>query len=537
MTPDAPCSPSVAFATPHAGEDYFATEAHYLSLAGRLVAALRRGSVFVVLTGDPPPDPLVLSRVLEIAAAWWYAIIVIAREPEISRDQLVRGSPHLAASGAIDWRLQAAEPLPPLTPLFVFDTADGLSEEQIENVYQSLRHHDGIRSAGVLLARTAFLARLEQSNPRLIEDGLIARLRLQELGRDEIETFIRRQWCPGDQQNAFTAEAIAAIADISGGDPALVNHLARLTLEFAALARGKGEEKGINGVDETKAAVANGVEQRPAAEAAASRLPNSPAYHPSSARRVQIGLLLGLAIAGILAVPGDGLLSSAGRSVQSLDLIRLADSRAWINPGPDRPSPATRDNAPQLVDGAAPPTAVDQAKRPRAEAVSVGVIPEHPTGELTAASSTNEAAALQPTPPSDLAELIPNPASAPISALPVATASAALAATTAEPPTPAHATAQPRLSAEDIAALVVRGDAFVVAGDISSARLLYERAVEAGDGRAALRMGATFDPAFLNQANIRSAFGDQRQAHSWYRRARDLGQAEAERRFSEPRPQ
>jgi xanthine/CO dehydrogenase XdhC/CoxF family maturation factor len=91
MTPHASSSPSVAFATPHAGEDYFATEAHYLSLAGRLVAALRRGSVFVVLTGDPPPDPLVLSRVLEIAAAWWYAVIVIAREPEISPRSVAAG--------------------------------------------------------------------------------------------------------------------------------------------------------------------------------------------------------------------------------------------------------------------------------------------------------------------------------------------------------------------------------------------------------------------------------------------------------------
>ena len=55
---------STAFATPHAGEDYFATEAHYLSLAGRLVAALRRGAVFVFLTGDPPPDALLLTRAL-----------------------------------------------------------------------------------------------------------------------------------------------------------------------------------------------------------------------------------------------------------------------------------------------------------------------------------------------------------------------------------------------------------------------------------------------------------------------------------------
>jgi len=532
MTPHASSSPSVAFATPHAGEDYFATEAHYLSLAGRLVAALRRGSVFVVLTGDPPPDPLVLSRVLEIAAAWWYAVIVIAREPEISRDQLLRGSPHLAASGAIDWRLQAAEPLPPLAPLFVFDGADGLSEEQIENVYQSLQHREGIRSAGVLLARTALLARLEQSHTRLIEDGLIARFRLQELGRDEIETFIRHQWRPGDQRNAFTAEAIAAIADISRGDPALVNNLARLTLEFAASAHSNGGEQGISGVDAAKAAIAAIVEQRPAAKAAASRLPSSPAYRRSSARGVQIGLVLSLAIAGILAVPSDGVSSIAEHAIQTLSAVRLSVFGAWIRPSDGPATPPKAANASQLADVAPSPIAAERETEVRARSGSLAAIPEQPANKPADPSMTNEAARQQPTSPNDRAELIANPAPAAISAPPVRTDSLALASATAQPKA-----AQPNLSTENIAALVARGDAFVVAGDIGSARLLYERAVEAGDGRAALRMGATFDPAFLDQVNIRGAFRDQRQALSWYRRARDLGQAEAERRLNDSKPQ
>jgi hypothetical protein len=515
MTPLAASSSSVAFATPHAGEDYFATDAHYLALAGRLVAALRRGSVFVLVTGDPPPDPLLFSRALEIAAAWWYAVIVIAREPDISHGRLLRDPPRLAASGGSHWGLRAAG-APPLSPLFVFDAAEGLSEEQIENVYQSLQHREGIRSAGVLLARTALLARLEQSHPRLIEDGLIARFCLQELGRDEIETFIRRQRRPGDQPNAFTAEAIAAIADISRGDPALVNHLARLTLEFAASARSNDGEQGISGVNTTKAAVAAIVEQRPAAKAAASRLPSSPAYRRSSARGVRIGLVLCLAIAGILAVPGDGVFSIAERAIQNISDVRLSDFGAWITPSDGPAPPPKAANASQLADVAPPPIAAEQG--------SVAAISEQP--------ATNEAALQQPTSPNDRTELIANPAPAGIPALPVRTDSLALASATAQPKA-----AQPNLSTENIAALVARGDAFVVAGDISSARLLYERAVEAGDGRAALRMGATFDPAFLDQVNIRGAFGDQRQALSWYRRARDLGQAEAERRLNEPKPQ
>ena len=61
------------------------------------------------------------------------------------------------------------------------------------------------------------------------------------------------------------------------------------------------------------------------------------------------------------------------------------------------------------------------------------------------------------------------------------------------------------------------------------ARLFYERAAELGDGRGALQMGATFDPAVLDRAGIRSTQGDEREALSWYRRARDLGDAQADR--------
>jgi len=81
---------------------------------------------------------------------------------------------------------------------------------------------------------------------------------------------------------------------------------------------------------------------------------------------------------------------------------------------------------------------------------------------------------------------------------------------------------------EEIAALVTRGDALLSAGDIVSARLFYERAADGGDGGAALRLGATFDPGFLSRTTIRSAPSDPTQASSWYRRALDLGNSAAE---------
>ena len=77
--------------------------------------------------------------------------------------------------------------------------------------------------------------------------------------------------------------------------------------------------------------------------------------------------------------------------------------------------------------------------------------------------------------------------------------------------------------------LVARGDGFLSAGDIASARPFYERAADAGDGPAALRLGATFDPAFLGRVGVRGIPGDPDQASSWYRRARELGGAAGER--------
>jgi class 3 adenylate cyclase len=98
-------------------------------------------------------------------------------------------------------------------------------------------------------------------------------------------------------------------------------------------------------------------------------------------------------------------------------------------------------------------------------------------------------------------------------------------------PAPAPPSPSPRLPTEEIAQLVARGDAFLHTGDVASARLFYERAAGAGDGQAALRMGATFDPTFLDRAALRAARGDPAEARAWYHRARDLGEVEAERRL------
>jgi hypothetical protein len=83
----------------------------------------------------------------------------------------------------------------------------------------------------------------------------------------------------------------------------------------------------------------------------------------------------------------------------------------------------------------------------------------------------------------------------------------------------------------EIAALVARGDAFLNSRDITSARLFYERAANAGSGLAALQLGATFDPVIVGRSGTIGVIADPAQALSWYRRARDLGMAEAAQRI------
>ena len=103
---------------------------------------------------------------------------------------------------------------------------------------------------------------------------------------------------------------------------------------------------------------------------------------------------------------------------------------------------------------------------------------------------------------------------------------------TPPPIAPARASAatpdQPDLSDIQRQALLSRGDAYFSAGDVTSARLFYQRGSDAGDGTAALRLGETFDAAFIERAGLRNVRSDLKKAVYWYRRARDLGSAEAE---------
>jgi hypothetical protein len=104
----------------------------------------------------------------------------------------------------------------------------------------------------------------------------------------------------------------------------------------------------------------------------------------------------------------------------------------------------------------------------------------------------------------------------------------------ASPSLPAPEPTGLRLSVDELTALVARGDAFLAAGDVASARLFFQRAADSGDSRAAMRMAVTFDAAFLERAGVHPLRSDPEQAAFWYQRARDLGAAKAERGLAPP---
>jgi hypothetical protein len=91
----------------------------------------------------------------------------------------------------------------------------------------------------------------------------------------------------------------------------------------------------------------------------------------------------------------------------------------------------------------------------------------------------------------------------------------------------AAASSVPRLTKAEIDALVARGNSFLATNDVTTARLFYHRAADAGDGTAALRLGESYDPAFLARARLRPVAADPNKAQEWYRNARERGIAEA----------
>jgi hypothetical protein len=102
-------------------------------------------------------------------------------------------------------------------------------------------------------------------------------------------------------------------------------------------------------------------------------------------------------------------------------------------------------------------------------------------------------------------------------------------AAVAEFTTPAEAIHH--LDPDVIASLLRRADALIASGDVAAARLALRRAADAGDPRAAMALGETYDPALLEKLSVHGIAPDVAMARSWYERAKKFGSAEAPQRL------
>jgi hypothetical protein len=276
--------------------------------------------------------------------------------------------------------------------------------------------------------------------------------------------------------------------------------------------------------------------------------------HPSSGRRFASlrSPVAQLAIIGVVATAGGLLLLHPLAGKPAVVATIVLNPSSLPSEGSSltlMPTPAStpRDEGLQ-PDAAAPapdtaPTVALPDPAPLTEVAPIVAAARAPDTTPTAAlpdpAPLTEAApivAAAPAPDTIPTVALPDPAPLTRAAPIVAAAPAPLVSDT--PPTvamigPATPPAEPRAStlkrsAGEISSLLTRGDSLFGGRDVTSARLYYERAADAGDAQAALRLGETYDPAFLALARLNEVRGDPVVATRWYRRARELGNPEAE---------
>ncbi len=101
-----------------------------------------------------------------------------------------------------------------------------------------------------------------------------------------------------------------------------------------------------------------------------------------------------------------------------------------------------------------------------------------------------------------------------------------------EQPAP-PAVSKPRVSVEEENEAMQRAAQLLDEADIAAARLVYEAMAMKGSARAAFAMAQSFDPAFLQKYTAGGGLKpDINQALKWYKKATEMGSAEAQARLA-----
>jgi hypothetical protein len=184
---------------------------------------------------------------------------------------------------------------------------------------------------------------------------------------------------------------------------------------------------------------------------------------------------------------------------------------------PRTPDKMTPDPSPGPVasPGSAPASTATQAAVSQAP-VTQAPVTQAPVAQPPVAQMPVAAVPVAPVP------VIPGPATpGPAAQVPTAEVPESLTACLAARP------ASLRLAHEETARLLKRGEEFMGEGRVSAARLMFQRAAEACDVRAAFALGASYDPIMLQKLGVALLDPDVGAARSWYQKAKELGSSEA----------
>ena len=240
---------------------------------------------------------------------------------------------------------------------------------------------------------------------------------------------------------------------------------------------------------------------------------------PRRRGRISSRLLLATVAAAALAALYAFFSSDASREI----VVNAKASIAAVMPGPsaaaqpDSTQLTSRDM--QLQDSHLQDSQLKEATRISSPAV---VAPDNAKGPAIAAvNPTREA--ISTAYQSALQSQAPSAAAA---APPAAAPMAALAPAVAAPPAR-------RIDPDQLASMMQRARSMLAVGDITSARLLLERAAEAPDANAALMLAQTYDPQVLGTSDVRNIVAEPAKARAWYQKAAQLGSTDAQRRLAQ----
>jgi hypothetical protein len=416
---------------------------------------------------------------------------------------------------------------PPL--LFVIDGVDRLSERQIKDIFEVAQHVARSGAAAVLIAAPCFLARMEHQSLQFLKDGFAAQLRFQEVCRQEDIDSREQSTLPETPVQSTTSALFTGPKEFKPGPTALEPTRPPLRDVAKAAKPEPMEEAATHAEAEPASETSDSLNLLVNTDANSERMPASTGTGNGPVpNRKQSGKVFNVKVVRSLAASVILLTTGFGAFLFLQHIKPFTDVSVRFAPG-NRP-PMHDSEPPSSISGMtaeAEPTPPVSSMPPDAVERQPVLVPE-PRVSGEAAAPAKDPAALQAS--SDAATPAPleaEPAPEVTSPAPKQDQAPSTSTLLVPRPPPIQAQPGPQLSPQYIAALLSRGDGFLSAGDIASARLFYERAAQAGDGSAALRLGATFDPGVIGKAFAGGVTSDPLQAAFWYRQARDFGNTAA----------